>query len=148
MTIDTTLALLIYKLACVCSGVMICFFGYLLFVRGIFTSAGDLDSQFHNTKLVLKKAAPGTFFALFGACVVAVTVWRGLEFRGPAGPAGGSVLSLSNATSPDPIHEKLMAALKSNEKLSPEELKTFEAYISQLELASQLGPPRAAGSNR
>ena len=83
-------ALLTYKLACIVSGVLICYFGYRLFVLGIFRGAGDLDSSFKNTRLILKKAAPGTFFALFGALVVGATVWMGLELNEPASvsPAG------------------------------------------------------------
>jgi hypothetical protein len=77
---DTTLALFIFKVVCVGSGVLVCYFGFRLFVLGIFTGAGDLSSQFQSTKLVLKKAAPGTFFALFGSAVIGVCVWQGLEF--------------------------------------------------------------------
>ena len=78
---DTTLALFIYKLVCIGSGLLVCFFGFRLFVLGIFTGAGDLNSQFQSTKLVLKKAAPGTFFALFGAAVIGVSLWQGLGFE-------------------------------------------------------------------
>ena len=74
---DTTLSLLIYKLVSLGCGVLVCFFGYRLFVLGIFGNAGELDSQFQNNKLVLKKAAPGTFFSLFGACVIGVALWKG-----------------------------------------------------------------------
>jgi hypothetical protein len=77
---DTTLALFIYKLVCIGSGLLVCYFGFRLFVLGIFTGAGDLSSQFQSTKLVLKKAAPGTFFALFGATVIGVSLWKGLQF--------------------------------------------------------------------
>jgi hypothetical protein len=78
---DTTLALFCYKLTCLMSGVLICFLGYRLFVLGIFRGAGELDSSLQNNKIILRKAAPGTFFALFGAMIVGVTVWRGLEFK-------------------------------------------------------------------
>jgi len=83
---DTTLALFIYKLVCIGSGLLICYFGFRLFVLGIFTGAGDLSSQFQSTKLVLKRAAPGTFFALFGAAVIGVSLWKGLQFEGRSQP--------------------------------------------------------------
>jgi hypothetical protein len=79
---DTTLALFVYKLVCIGSGLLVCYFGFRLFVLGIFTGGGDLTSQFQNTKLVLKKGAPGTFFALFGAVILSVTLWKGLQIEG------------------------------------------------------------------
>jgi hypothetical protein len=83
---DTTLALFIYKLVSIGSGLLVCYFGFRLFVLGIFTGAGDLSSEFQNTKLILKKAAPGTFFALFGAAVIGVSLWKGLGFESDAQP--------------------------------------------------------------
>jgi hypothetical protein len=80
-TMDTTLALVIYKLVSIGSGLLVCYFGFRLFVLGIFSGAGDLSSQFQSTKLVLKKAAPGTFFALFGAAVIGVSLWKGADFE-------------------------------------------------------------------
>jgi hypothetical protein len=85
-TMDTTLALFIYKLVSIGSGLLVCYFGFRLFILGIFTGAGDLSSQFQNTKLILKKAAPGTFFALFGAAVIGMSLWKGLQFEGGAQP--------------------------------------------------------------
>ncbi len=54
--------------------------GYRLFMAGIWGKAGDLDAQFGENKLLLKKAAPGTFFVLFGAIIIALTIWKGLSF--------------------------------------------------------------------
>ncbi len=70
-----------YKLACLAVGSLFCAFGYLLFKRGIWGTAGDLDAKFSNSRLVLKSAAPGIFFALFGAGIVMLTVWQGLKFE-------------------------------------------------------------------
>ena len=63
-------------------GFLFSYMGYKLFMNGIWGHAGEIDSQFGDNKLVVKKAAPGTFFALFGAIIVGMTVWKGLEFKG------------------------------------------------------------------
>lgn len=55
--------------------------GYRLFVKGIWGHAGEMEAEFGDNKLILKKAAPGTFFALFGAIIVAITIYKGLEFE-------------------------------------------------------------------
>ena len=74
-------ALTLYKLGCIAVGSLFCWFGYRLFTAGIWGNAGDLDANFKNTKLVLKSAAPGTFFALLGAAVIIATIWQGLDFN-------------------------------------------------------------------
>lgn len=74
----------IYKLASLFAGSMFAYMGYRLFMVGVWGEAGDVEAQFQDNKLVIKRAAPGTFFALFGALVVCVTIFRGfqLEDRG------------------------------------------------------------------
>jgi len=73
------MSLLIYKIACILSGVVFSYLGYRLFVLGIFSSAGDVDVQFNDNRLILKKAAPGTFFALLGAIVIVATIIQGMN---------------------------------------------------------------------
>lgn len=78
-----------YKLASLFVGLLFSFMGYKLFMSGIWGHAGEIDSKFGDNTFVIKKAAPGTFFALFGAIIVGITIWKGLEFKGletlPAG---------------------------------------------------------------
>jgi len=70
-------SLLIYKTASLLVGLVFAYMGYRLFMAGVWGEAGDLDAQFGKNKLLLKKAAPGTFFVLFGAIVIALTIWKG-----------------------------------------------------------------------
>jgi hypothetical protein len=62
-------------------GLCFAYFGYSLFRRGVFERAGDLRAAWGERHLVLKQAAPGTFFALFGALVISASVWRGVEIK-------------------------------------------------------------------
>ena len=78
---DSTLATLLYKLASLGAGSLFCFLGYRLFVLGVFTGGGDMDARFKDSKVLMKKAAPGTMFALFGAVVISVTICRGINFH-------------------------------------------------------------------
>ena len=41
------------------------YLGYKLFVKGVYERAGELKAAWGDKNLVLKQAAPGTFFALF-----------------------------------------------------------------------------------
>lgn len=70
-----------YKIVSFLSGCAFAYMGYRLFISGIWGLAGDLETEFGDNKLVLKKAAPGTFFALFGAIIIAITLYKGLEFK-------------------------------------------------------------------
>lgn len=70
-----------YKLASLLSGCAFAYMGYRLFLNRVCGRSGDLEAEFGDNKLVLKKAAPGTFFALFGAVIISVTLYKGLEFK-------------------------------------------------------------------
>lgn len=75
------LSLTSYKIASLLSGCAFAYMGYRLFMSGIWGHAGELTTEFGDNKLVLKKAAPGTFFATFGAIIISVTLYKGLEFK-------------------------------------------------------------------
>jgi len=83
MTIGVALivATTIYKLACLGIGGLCCAMGYQLFSRGIWGSAGDFESKFKDLKIVLRGAAPGSFFALLGAAIVVATVSQGMKLH-------------------------------------------------------------------
>ena len=48
-------------------------------MAGIWGNAGDLEAKYGDHKLVVKAAAPGTFFAILGTVVLAFTIWKGLN---------------------------------------------------------------------
>lgn len=145
---DPIKSTLIYKVVCLASGLVFGFLGYKLFVQGIFAGAGDLDASFKNNKLILKKAAPGTFFALFGAIVISFTVGIGLRqeqhtmgvphVSGP-GPMNGEAssgagkISMTNVSS---IDEKIGQSLMSCSNLSDEDKKRILARLRAAETSS------------
>ena len=55
-------------------GILLCYMGYRLFTLGIAESAGDAQGKWGKGSIVLKRAAPGTFFGLFGAVVIGVAI--------------------------------------------------------------------------
>ncbi len=71
----------IYKLASLATGTSLAYMGYRLFVAGIWGRAGDVDVQFKETSLLIRKAAPGTFFTVAGAIVIALTLFKGLGYE-------------------------------------------------------------------
>ena len=78
---DTTIAysILTYKLTLLVVGFLLAFLGYRLFTLSIWGSAGEFQVKFEKTSLVLKGAAPGTFFAVLGASVIVATIVRGFD---------------------------------------------------------------------
>jgi len=48
-------------------------------MANIWGNAGDVSGEFENNKIMFKRAAPGTFFAIAGAVIVVVTILRGFE---------------------------------------------------------------------
>ena len=80
----------LYKIVSLGVGALFCFLGYRLFMAGIWGNAGNLDAKFKDAKLVLKSAAPGTFFAVLGAAIVVVSLIQGMNFYSAH---GGDTLS-------------------------------------------------------
>ena len=80
-----------YKLACLAVGSLFCVLGYYLFKLGIWGNAGNLEAKFADNKLVLKSAAPGTFFAVLGAVIIIVTIWQGINFNWKHGDVGSAL---------------------------------------------------------
>lgn len=70
-----------YKISCLVIAFGFGYLGYRLFGRGIFGDAGDLEATFKDNKILLKRAAPGTFFAVLGAAIAISTVWSHLSIQ-------------------------------------------------------------------
>jgi hypothetical protein len=70
----------LYKLGSLAVGLIIVLLGYNLFRIGFIEAAGDLRAQSGDRSISLTHAAPGVFFALFGAFVIGVTIYKGLQF--------------------------------------------------------------------
>jgi hypothetical protein len=68
----------LYKSLCLLSGVLLSFWGYKLFMAGNWGNAGHAEGSFGDNKILIKKAAPGTFFVLMGAIVLAISVYKGM----------------------------------------------------------------------
>lgn len=74
------IAITIYKICSLATGVLLSFLGYKLFMAGVWGNAGNAEGSFGDNKLIIKKAAPGTFFVIMGAIVIGLTIMKGLDF--------------------------------------------------------------------
>ena len=84
------LSITIYKVICLLSGVLLTYMGYKLFMHGIWGHAGNAEAEFGNNRVLVKKAAPGTFFVLAGTLVIGITIYKGLELNTTIDRATGS----------------------------------------------------------
>lgn len=75
----TIISARLYKISCLALSAGFCWLGYRLFSQGLWGSGGDLNAKFKDLSLVLRNAAPGTFFAVLGAGIAVATVWRGFD---------------------------------------------------------------------
>ena len=91
--------IVLYRIVTIVCGLVIVYLGFVLFRLGVYEKAGELKAVWGTKNLTLKQAAPGTFFALFGACVIAVTVWRGLDFSSISGSNSTIVAASPSAPS-------------------------------------------------
>lgn len=70
-----------YKIISLLVGAFFGYMGYKLFTKGIWGSSGNMEAEFGDNKIVLKKAAPGIFFALFGSIIIITTISKKLELE-------------------------------------------------------------------
>lgn len=80
---NTAVALLgvLYKITCILVGLAFGYMGYRLFLADKVKAAGDVQFEHEKLKVKIGRAAPGTFFSLCGALIIAFTISRGIEFE-------------------------------------------------------------------
>jgi hypothetical protein len=66
---------LIWRLCVLACGLVCVILGYRLFQSGLAAQQGNLEAGIGGNSLKLSNVAPGTFFALFGATIIAMLVW-------------------------------------------------------------------------
>lgn len=90
IVIAQIISLTLYKITSLATGVALCYMGYRLFLAGVWGNAGDAEGSFGDNKIIIKKAAPGTFFILMGAIVIGLTIAKGLSFNSDQETANAS----------------------------------------------------------
>ena len=126
--------MLAYRLAALACGFGSIAMGYRLFRLGIFERAGDLKANWGERSLLLKAAAPGTFFALFGSAIIAVTLWRGftIETSRPIGDAGTVALA-SGRPGLSPEFQEALGALAAGRPLTDDQRNLLASRIGIVE---------------
>lgn len=72
----------LFRVCALAAGLLFALLGYLLFCKGVYEKAGDLTAAFgKDLRITLRAAAPGIFFALFGAAIAGYGLSRGVTFR-------------------------------------------------------------------
>jgi hypothetical protein len=94
------IALIAYKTSILVVGAVLSFMGYRLFLQDKIAPAGTLEGAAGKYKLKVVKAAPGIFFALFGAIIICASIFKGVHYsRQPvATEVGDNVVSGELAT--------------------------------------------------
>ena len=73
METETVIAVgfVIHELLGLVGGLILCYFGYRLLMRRVKVHPGETRGTWNSAKLLIRNAAPGTLFAVFGA----VSIW-------------------------------------------------------------------------
>ncbi len=92
MDLDTAILLRsIERLAGIFIGGLSIYFGYRLFLRLPERREGEGSIKLLDASIVLSRIGPGVFFALFGAAVVALSLYKGVVVETNDGRVEGSV---------------------------------------------------------
>src|SRR3990167_868577 len=79
--VEIAVILSMYRCLTIIVGLLIVYLGYRLFLAGVYEKAGDLRAAWGDKNLTLIQTAPGIFFALFGAVIIAVSLWCGIQIE-------------------------------------------------------------------
>jgi hypothetical protein len=94
-----------FKLASLTVGLSAVFMGYRLFQQGFWGHPTELAANMGENKVLMKGAAPGTFFALFGTAVVVTALVKGFNVDLPVSPVPDkSAVSQQAEATPPPLH--------------------------------------------
>ncbi|MBI5506362.1 MAG: hypothetical protein HY899_16335 [Deltaproteobacteria bacterium] len=66
---------LIWRLCVLACGLVCVILGYRLFMGGFAAQQGSVEAGVGGNTLKMSNMAPGTFFAFFGAVIIATLVW-------------------------------------------------------------------------
>lgn len=66
---------LIWRVCVLACGLVSIVLGYQLFKSGFAAQEGKLEAGVGGNSIKISNVAPGTFFALFGATIIATLVW-------------------------------------------------------------------------
>jgi hypothetical protein len=122
--LQVTVALVFYHTVALCLGFGFAFLGYRLFETGLYSgSDSDIAAKWKGASFIIKRAAPGTAFALFGMAVMGITIWRGVQI--PALPAQAAARLAIGA-----VFLVLQKAAK-GEQLADREQGILAEYVAQ-----------------
>jgi hypothetical protein len=100
-----------YRCLIIATGGLFEYLGYRLFVLGIYEKAGELKASWKGASLLVRQAAPGTFFALFGATIITVAVVRPAEFHNKQSVTP-TTLNAESAGGPEATDRAALATVK------------------------------------
>ena len=132
--IQGIVAIISYRALTILCGLAIVYFGFVLFRLGVYEKAGELKAAWGSKYLTLKQAAPGTFFALFGAGIIVATVWQGVEFKLQAPTS--AIASLLPWSAYKPLPESLKSSLKAaadGKQLAEADRKALTDWLETLQ---------------
>ena len=88
MDSDTAIVLagVFYKIVGLLVGLAFGYMGYRLFLADKLNPAGNLSINHEKLRMKIERTAPGTFFSLLGATIIAVSIFKGIEFERKSDP--------------------------------------------------------------
>jgi len=110
---NVVVVMVLYRVICVLSGVLITYWGYTLLRVGIYGEGADLEVAWKDLRLVMKKAIPGVLFAALGAFIIISSIFRGFEIT-----INPIVSNVSGQQSP-------FVMIAGSRQVSPDEIKAI-----------------------
>lgn len=75
------LSITLIRIVTITAGAACTYFGYRLFMSGVWGDAGNVKTDLGNFRLAITSAAPGTFFAVAGTLIICLSIYKGMSYE-------------------------------------------------------------------
>jgi hypothetical protein len=121
-------------------GCIVIVLGFLLFKLGVFRDAGDVEASFRDWKLLMRKSAPGSLFAIVGMVIVVASLFRPgtiTSYNGGS-PTMPFPLWTSKVVYLAPDTEALLEKALTEQPLNESEKRDAEKFVAAMKEAPSL----------
>lgn len=73
--------LIVYKIITLLVGSLCCYWGYRLFLSMPVSNAGEISINIPKSQILMRRAAPGAIFLVFGAAVIIAAINSGVSME-------------------------------------------------------------------
>jgi hypothetical protein len=129
-TVDPLTLLLLYRTVTMVIGFGFAYLGFRLFDSAV-NRTSDVEAVYREVRVLLKRAAPGTVFAFFGAVLIGISLWKGVQVD-TSSPTLGRTSAAPSDMQELLQSQQVLYRLAQSGKLTDEEHKALDTLLFRI----------------